>query len=74
MNLISRLMTAHKPLLVQFMMPQLMFSHCHPMEHTAHISSLNIFRVSERRTSLYELSITNTRGLENIMLHLLIQS
>lgn len=52
MNLISSLVTAHKPLLVQFMMLQLLFSHCHPMEHTAHISALSIFHVSKRHQAV----------------------
>lgn len=30
------------------MMLQLLFSHCQPMEHTAHISPLSIFHVSKR--------------------------
>lgn len=52
-NLISRLVTAYKPLLVQFMMLQLLFSHCHPMEHMAHISLLNIFHVSKRHQPVW---------------------
>lgn len=42
------MVTAHKPFLVQFMMLQLLFSHCYPMEHMACISLLNIFCVSKR--------------------------